>query len=81
MAVRPNHSIHHKSCNLQDLTLTFQIKVTRITFCPGLKVVWMEELHIQSVLLRIVIASVQTYKKKYFINIGICRIKIKGSLL
>lgn len=41
----------------------------------------MEELHIQSVLLRIVIASVQTYKKKYFINIGICRIKIKGSLL
>lgn len=35
----------------------------RITFCPGLKAVWMEELHIQSVLLRIVIASVQAYKK------------------
>lgn len=58
--------------------------VTRITFCRGLKVVWMEELHIQSVLLRIVIASVQTYKikikKRYFINIGIYRIKIRGSL-
>lgn len=38
-------------------------QVTRIIFCPGLKVVWMEGLHIQSVLLRIVIASVQTYKK------------------
>lgn len=42
----------------------------------------MEELHIQFVLLRIVIASVQTYKinkKRYFINIGICRIKnLKG---
>lgn len=63
MAVSPDPFIHHKSCNLQDLTLCYKKKVTRITFCPGLKAVWMEELHIQSVLLRIVIASVQAYKK------------------
>lgn len=66
MAVSPNHSIHRKSCNLQGLDVNVSKKkkqVTRIIFCPGLKVVWMEGLHIRSVQLRIVIASVQTYKK------------------
>lgn len=71
MAVSPELSINHQSLvKLVPTDLRFKKKVTQITFCLGLKVVWMGESHIRSVLLRTVIASVQTYKK-YPLDIGI----------